>query len=150
MRSSYRWAPARLFWRHVGADAAPCRAMDENRRVENRVTLNRIIVSTGNIGPSLAFYRDVVGLSGPASAEGFAMLSAGEGVELMLHERPATPSDTSVAASFVVPDVDATVRAWAERGGLIVDEPSDQPWGERQAVVRDPDGHLVCLATPAR
>jgi catechol 2,3-dioxygenase-like lactoylglutathione lyase family enzyme len=117
--------------------------------VQSRTVLNRIIVSTADLGPSLAFYRDVVGLAGPAEAQGFATLRVADGVDLLLHERPATPSDTSVAASFVVPDVDATVRAWKEQGGAVVDEPSDRPWGERQAVVRDPDGHLVCLATAA-
>jgi uncharacterized glyoxalase superfamily protein PhnB len=32
---------------------------------------------------------------------------------------------------------------------LVVDPPADQPWGERQAVLTDPDGHVVCLVAPA-
>lgn len=128
--------------------------------MQSRAVLNRIIVSTASIAPSLAFYRDIVGLGGPsqlsdvggadgpAAAVGFATLTVADGVELLLHERPAVPSDTSVAASFVVPDVDAVVRSWEAEGGVVVDQPSDRPWGERQAVVRDPDGHLVCLASP--
>ena len=98
-----------------------------------------------DLSTALGFYRDLLGLTGAGRA-GMARLTAGaEPWELLLHERPSAPSDTAVAVSFAVPRLDATCRAWAELGGDIVDEPSDQPWGERMAVVRDPDGHLVCL-----
>ena len=108
-------------------------------------TLRRIVVSVSDLSPALVFYRDLLGLTGPGE-RGMARLTTGaETWELLLHERPSAPSDTSVAVSFTVPDLDATCRAWAELGGDIVDGPADQPWGERMAVVRDPDGHLVCL-----
>ena len=45
--------------------------------------------------------------------------------------------------------VDALVTGWAEHGGAGVDAPADQAWGERMAMVRDPDGHLVCLVENA-
>jgi uncharacterized glyoxalase superfamily protein PhnB len=31
-----------------------------------------------------------------------------------------------------------------------VDAPADQPWGERQAVLTDLDGHVICLVAPLR
>jgi lactoylglutathione lyase len=43
------------------------------------------------------------------------------------------------------PDVDATVARLRESGVRIVDEPADQPWGERMARVLDPDGNRVTL-----
>jgi catechol 2,3-dioxygenase-like lactoylglutathione lyase family enzyme len=122
----------------------------DQRQVQNRgVALTRVIVSVSDLAASLAFYREVVGLPGDGR-DGFGMLTAAPGVELMLHERPATPSDTAVAPSFEVGDVDAAVSAWEARGGVVVDRPEDRPWGDRLAVVRDPDGHLVCLSTPVR
>jgi uncharacterized glyoxalase superfamily protein PhnB len=38
------------------------------------------------------------------------------------------------------------VRAWQGRGGEVIDPPEVQPWGEFMAVVRDPDGHVVCIS----
>jgi catechol 2,3-dioxygenase-like lactoylglutathione lyase family enzyme len=105
--------------------------------------LARVIVSVADLERALRLYRDVLGLEGQAGG-GFARLALGE-VELLLHERESVPSDLSVAAGILVADVDATVAAWVAAGGSVVDEPADQPWGERMAVVRDADGHLVCL-----
>ena len=41
-----------------------------------------------------------------------------------------------------VADVDAVVDRAAAAGGSVVDAPTDQPWGLRQAIVRDPEGYL--------
>lgn len=103
----------------------------------------RVIVSVADLDRALALYRDVLGLDGPAGG-GFAHLALGD-VDLMLHERESVPSDLAVAVGIGVGDVDAVTAAWVAGGGSVVDEPADQPWGERMAVVRDADGHLVCL-----
>ncbi len=50
--------------------------------------------------------------------------------------------------SFTVDDVDSATDAAALVGAEIVDPPDDQPWGERQSVLTDPDGHIVCLVRP--
>jgi PhnB protein len=41
-----------------------------------------------------------------------------------------------------VDDVDAAARRVGDCGGWVLDAPTDQPWGLRQAVVRDPEGYL--------
>jgi lactoylglutathione lyase len=46
-----------------------------------------------------------------------------------------------------VEDVDRAVEELRSAGVSIVAEAEDQPWGERAARVRDPDGNLVYLAT---
>jgi predicted enzyme related to lactoylglutathione lyase len=52
-----------------------------------------------------------------------------------------------VALSVRVGDVDSAL-AQAERLGCpVVDRPTDQPRGEHLAVLTDPDGHAICLAT---
>lgn len=107
--------------------------------------LSRVVVSTESLTRALAFYGDLLGLPVAASGAALATLTAGDGVTVLLHERPSAPSDTSVAASFVVAGLDQVVARWQAGGGAVVDPPAAQPWGERMAVVRDPDGHLVCL-----
>ena len=47
-----------------------------------------------------------------------------------------------------VADVDATVAELRAHGAPVVSEPRDEPWGERVAHVRDPDGNLVYLGMP--
>jgi lactoylglutathione lyase len=44
-----------------------------------------------------------------------------------------------------VDDVDAAVERVRAAGAPVVAEPADQPWGERVASTRDPDGNLVHL-----
>ena len=41
-----------------------------------------------------------------------------------------------------VDDVDAVAQRVSVPGGSILEPPTDQPWGLRQAVVRDPEGYL--------
>jgi lactoylglutathione lyase len=44
-----------------------------------------------------------------------------------------------------VDDVDLTLERLRRAGAPIVAEPEDQPWGERVARIRDPEGNLVYL-----
>lgn len=109
-------------------------------------TISRLITSVGALAPAIHFYRDLLGLELRVQQGEFAWLVTADGVEVMLHERPAVPSDTAVAVGFTVTDVARVVADWAAAGGVVVDEPSPRPWGETMAVVRDADGHLVCLS----
>ena len=109
-------------------------------------SISRLVVSVSALDPALAFYEGLLGLRRTADAGELVWLATADGIEVMLHERPATPSDTAVALGFAVADLDSTVATWSARGGAVVDPPEERPWGERMAVVRDPDGHLVCLS----
>lgn len=107
--------------------------------------LHRIVVSVSDLSRALGFYRDRLGLRA-LPGDGMATLSVGTGdVELFLHERASAPSDRSVALTFRVRNLDAVCANWAAADGVVLDPPADQPWGERMAVVRDADGHIVCL-----
>jgi lactoylglutathione lyase len=46
-------------------------------------------------------------------------------------------------------DVDAEIESLREAGVEITREPEDRPWGERMAVISDPDGNEVYLGQPA-
>ncbi|MGD9987207.1 VOC family protein [Pseudonocardia sp.] len=109
--------------------------------------LARAIVSVTDLDTALRFYRDVLGLSVTTRTGDVAFLPIPGGTELMLHERPSRPSDAAVALSFAVGDVDALTGAAVSAGCGVLDAPADQPWGERQAVLTDPDGHVVCLVS---
>jgi catechol 2,3-dioxygenase-like lactoylglutathione lyase family enzyme len=49
-----------------------------------------------------------------------------------------------------VQDVDALHAECAATGATIVQPPTDQPWGCRELVVRDPDGHTIRFAQTIR
>lgn len=53
------------------------------------------------------------------------------------------PNDITV----LVPDVDASFNTVRSSGARVLMEPREQPWGERQAYVTDPDGNLVQIST---
>lgn len=50
---------------------------------------------------------------------------------------------------FVTHDVHASFERAVEEGAVEVSPPRARPWGQHVAYVRDPDGHLVELASPA-
>ena len=49
-----------------------------------------------------------------------------------------------------VDDVDVALERLRASGAPVVAEPDDQPWGERVARTRDPDGNLVYLGAALR
>ncbi|WP_433382346.1 VOC family protein [Actinoplanes sp. CA-142083] len=106
--------------------------------------VRRIIVSVADLDRALALYRDALGLGEKYRAGDVVMLGD---PEVMLHRRPPTPGLAGVAASYVVDDVDAVTAAAEKAGATVIDPPADQPWGERQAVLTDVDGHVFCLVS---
>ena len=46
-------------------------------------------------------------------------------------------------------DVEAAYARAVEAGAAAVSEPEEKPWGQRTAYVRDPDGTLIEIASPA-
>jgi uncharacterized glyoxalase superfamily protein PhnB len=111
--------------------------------------LRRIIVSVADRDRALAVYRDALGLRERHRAGDTVTLGVpGGGLEVMLHQRPPTSGPAGVAPSLVVDDVDTATAAAEKAGATVLDAPADQPWGERQAVLTDPDGHVFCLVRP--
>lgn len=99
------------------------------------------VVSVSGLDRALAFYRDVLGLEPRTVGPELVALHGPGGPEVLLHQRRSSSSMAGVALSFAVDDVDATAAA-AERCRMPL------AWGERQAVLADPDGHVVCLVVP--
>jgi uncharacterized glyoxalase superfamily protein PhnB len=66
-------------------------------------------------------------------------------------EKLATPARLGAAGGGIVvhvKDVDAHFEAARGAGATILREPTDQPYGQREYAVRDPDGHSWWIATP--
>ncbi len=113
----------------------------------------RLTITVEELPRALALYEGVLGLIRRYAVEGLVMLATdsdpgGGSIEVLLHQGTPMAGDAGVAPSFVVADVDAATVAAVEAGAEVVDEPADQEWGERQSVIRDADGHVLCLVAP--
>jgi catechol 2,3-dioxygenase-like lactoylglutathione lyase family enzyme len=49
---------------------------------------------------------------------------------------------------LIVEDVDRAHRDLTAKGVVFEQAPADMAWGHRTAVLRDPEGRLLCLAQP--
>jgi predicted enzyme related to lactoylglutathione lyase len=113
--------------------------------------LARITVSVEDLDRALALYRDALGLVEQYRQADVVMLAiASDAAQVLLHRRTPQPSIAGVAASLQVDDVDEATAAAVAAGAHVVDPPGDQPWGERQSVLTDADGHVLCLVSPTR
>jgi lactoylglutathione lyase len=110
------------------------------------------IISTRDLRAALAFYRDLLGATvgyefpGPDGEPGYVGLELGA-AHLGIARDPAAGRETDARISLWVyaDDCDAAVERLRSGGVRIVEEPADQPWGERVARVADPDGNVVII-----
>lgn len=59
----------------------------------------------------------------------------------------AASDDDRFSYWVYVDDVDAAFEALRDAGAPVVADPADQPWGERIARLRDPDGTMLILGS---
>ena len=114
------------------------------------------IITTSKLGAALTFYRDLLGATvtfefpGPDGEPGYVGLELG-GAHLGIGRDPTATAAPSPRFSLwaYAEDVDAAVARLRTAGVTIVQEPTDQPWGERVAQVTDPDGNVVLIGQRA-
>lgn len=118
-----------------------------------------VVLVVGDLDRALPFYTDVLGLALGHRSGPFAQLDTGR-TRVALFERRAMartleralrppPEDApGFELGFKVDDVDAAYAALLGRGARPAVAPTDRPWGQRTAYVRDPDGHWIELAQP--
>jgi lactoylglutathione lyase len=116
------------------------------------------IISTPDLARALGFYRDlldgVVSFRFPPDAEladaGYVGVDIGT-THLGIGHDPSTDLTASGVQRFSLwvyaRDCDAAVERLRAGGARIVEEPADQPWGERIARVHDPDGNVVIIGS---
>ncbi|EJE54768.1 hypothetical protein PMI14_00398 [Acidovorax sp. CF316] len=100
----------------------------------------------------LAFYTRLSGTTATRLADGFAEVRL-EGATLAISEErlvqlfnqgaATAASNRSAILEFEVADVDGTLARMEEAAAEIVMPASVMPWGNRSALLRDPDGSLV-------
>jgi lactoylglutathione lyase len=101
----------------------------------------------------LGFYRDVLGgevvYRFPEDGDpAYVSLRLGES-SIGLGVDPSPPRGPQRVSVWVyVADVDAVVAAAVAAGVPVLEEPADQPWGERTARLQDPTGVHVVLGAP--
>jgi lactoylglutathione lyase len=114
------------------------------------------ILATRDLGAALGFYRDLLGgtvtyeFPGPDGEPVYAGLEVGSS-HFGIGYQPDAGDEPSNRFSLwaYVDDCDAAVQRLRAAGVTVVEEPADQPWGERVARVLDPDGNLVLIGQAA-
>jgi lactoylglutathione lyase len=116
------------------------------------------ILTSADLPAALGFYRDRLGATvtyqfPPEGEPGYVGLRLGSshfGIGGPDGAGPTT-NDRIMLWVYTV-DCDAAVARLRSTGVPVVEEPADQPWGERMATVLDPDGNRVIVASraPAR
>jgi len=109
------------------------------------------ILTTRDLPRALTFYRDLLGgaVRYQFPAEGqpiYVSLAIGDAAVGLSFEDRATVNDR-IGLWLYADDCDAAVARLRAAGVRVEQDPADQPWGERMAVVLDPDGNRVMIAT---
>jgi uncharacterized glyoxalase superfamily protein PhnB len=110
-------------------------------------------LAVANVAASMEFFARAFGfkpgvvLADAAGQPRYAEMRHGDAVVMLIRKGDATaPSGGTGALYTYVDDVDR-VATEARAAGAGVDEAEDKPWGDRTAVVTDPDGYRWVLAT---
>jgi catechol 2,3-dioxygenase-like lactoylglutathione lyase family enzyme len=109
-------------------------------------------VRSGDLEVSRGFYVDFLGFEEAMDETGFLMLRSPSTPTTQLIVATEAAEDREVLRTDInveVADVDAA-HAEAQRRGLEIVYPlTDEPWGIRRFFVRDPDGHVINVASHA-
>jgi catechol 2,3-dioxygenase-like lactoylglutathione lyase family enzyme len=108
------------------------------------VLQSRVLYRPVDYERSVAFYGDVVGLQIYREwATGTVFFLGGGLLEISRSAGPVT--DDKFSLWLQVRDVDAEFARLQAAGVTVVESPVDEPWGLREARLRDPDGLLLVL-----
>lgn len=122
-----------------------------------KMAFTRIV--TRDVGALTKFYREITGITPKVFHEAYvefpaagSSLAISSQATMDLHgaHAAAAASNQSVVLDFQVEDVDRERERIRELVGEIVLEPTNQPWGNRSMMFRDPDGNLINFFAPIR
>jgi len=113
-------------------------------------------IVTGNVPALARFYRALTGID-PEGNDAYlefttpvtSLTISGQRI-MTLHGADATvpAANRSLILDFQVADVDAERARLQDLVGSFVLDPTDQPWGNRSMLFRDPDGNLINFFAP--
>ena len=122
--------------------------------------LRYTILYVEDVAASLAFYERAFGLRtqmlhesgdyGQLDTGNTALSFSSRKLMRSLGKTPAPPDPQrpTFEVAFEVDDVDAAFARAREAGAKVVQEPRDEPWGQRTSYVTDPEGYLVEICSP--
>jgi uncharacterized glyoxalase superfamily protein PhnB len=112
-----------------------------------------VYLAVANVAASMTFLENTFGFSRGVVLPGvegqfrYAEMRHGNSVVMLIPRDDAESATGGAAALYAyVDDVDR-VLTQVRDAGVGVNEPEDKPWGDRTAVVTDPDGYRWVLAT---
>jgi catechol 2,3-dioxygenase-like lactoylglutathione lyase family enzyme len=111
------------------------------------VRLNQVTIQVTDLERSVEFY-EALGLHRIVATATYSRFTCPDGeatFSLDLVDGPVPASSSLIY--FECDDLDSRVEDLAARGIRFDQEPTDQPWLWREARLRDPDGHALCLYT---
>jgi catechol 2,3-dioxygenase-like lactoylglutathione lyase family enzyme len=107
------------------------------------VSLVGLTLHVADVDRSLEFYRQLPDAALVFHMPGrFALVRLGQGRLGLLAD-----SSRPFHIELEVPDLDAAAADLRARG-MAIDGPTQRHWGERDVLVRDPDGNLLEFAAP--
>jgi catechol 2,3-dioxygenase-like lactoylglutathione lyase family enzyme len=122
-----------------------------------KLAFSRIV--TQDVAALVRFYREITAITPVVVANDYAefpnsgatlAISSQRTMDLYGAGATAPASNRSAILDFQVDDVDAERARLAETIREFVLEPTNQPWGNRSMLFRDPDGNLINFFTPLR
>ncbi|MEV6977141.1 VOC family protein [Kitasatospora sp. NPDC093806] len=135
------------------------------------IKLSQCFIAVDDHEKALAFYRDILGLEvrndvGYADMRWVTVGSPAQpDVDIVLEpplaDPNASPADRQAMADllsrgllraviFATEDCDATFERIRAAGGVVLQEPVDQPYGVRDCAFRDPAGNMLRFSQPRR
>lgn len=110
------------------------------------MNLNQVTVPVKDVEASAAFYRKLGLMPIVESFPKYARFECPDGgATFSLHQSDEISRSPGVVVYFECVNVDATVERLRGKGLSFEQEPVDQPWLWREAYLRDPDGHRICV-----
>jgi catechol 2,3-dioxygenase-like lactoylglutathione lyase family enzyme len=109
--------------------------------------LNHVTLRVADLDRSVAFYK-LLGLTQIVASDDYARFVCPEGDStLSLESRGDLPPTVASAISlhFEAEGLDALVSDLKQRGVSFEQDPTDQPYLWREAIMHDPDGHRLFL-----
>lgn len=114
--------------------------------VNTYLAVENVAASMEFLERAFGFARGVV-LGDPGGQPRYAEMRHGNSVVMLVRKGDATAATGGTAALYTyVDDVDG-LTSRAREAGAGVSEAEDKPWGDRVAVITDPDGYRWMLAT---
>lgn len=114
--------------------------------------MNWAVIFVQDVPATVAFYRDLLGLTPIKEGPGSTRLATGDGTDwLSIHDltdNQQPPWNDGVMLHFETEQLETVCERLEQAGAVFRQKTRVMPWGWRHAYVYDPGGHVVSLYDP--